>query len=53
MQNDHIDEVRPFARIMANEVSSDEAEMMAKKGLFNSVLSGHAITDWPDGAFGG
>ena len=39
---------RPFARVVANEASSEQAEQMAKKGLFHSVDSGPALNDWPD-----
>jgi hypothetical protein len=53
MQNDHIEELRPFARIVANEVSSDEAEMMATKGLFITFRSGDGLTDLPDSPSGG
>jgi hypothetical protein len=49
MQNDHEEVVRPFARIMASEVSQDEAGLTAKKGQFITNYSGHAITDLPDG----
>ena len=48
MQNDHIEELRPFARIVANEVSSDETEMMTTKGLFITFRSGVGLTDLPD-----
>ncbi len=52
MQNDHEEVVRPFARIMANEVSQDEAETTAKKGLFLTLRSGSILHfDLPD--FGG
>ncbi|GLQ98815.1 hypothetical protein [Dyella mobilis] len=48
MNNEDIEIVRPFARMMANEVSKDEMDLMTKKGTFNSMRSGHAINDWPD-----
>jgi hypothetical protein len=48
MQNDHEEVVRPFARIMANEVSHDETEVMAKKSPFLTFRSGHAFLDMPD-----
>jgi hypothetical protein len=48
MQNNHEEVVRPFARIMASEISQDDAEMMVKKGLFLTFYSGHAVGDKPD-----
>jgi hypothetical protein len=48
MQNDNEQMVRPFARIMANEVSHDEVELIAQKGSFYSVMSGPAFNDAPD-----
>ncbi|GLQ98855.1 hypothetical protein [Dyella mobilis] len=48
MNNEEIEIVRPFARLMATEVSQDEVDLMAKKGTFVSVRSGPAFNDWPD-----
>lgn len=53
MQNDHEEVVRPFARIMASEISNDEVELIAKKSMFVSVRSGIALNDWPDAGFDG
>jgi hypothetical protein len=53
MQNNHEEVVRPFARIMANEVSQDESEMLAKKGQFITPYSAHAVGDKPDDGLNG
>lgn len=53
MQNDQVEVIRPFARMLANEVSSDEAALKAKKGQFHSLPSGlNILTDFPDPHFG-
>lgn len=52
MQNDQMEYIRPFARMLANEVSSEEAALKAKKGLFHSLPSGpNILTDIPDANF--
>jgi hypothetical protein len=50
MQNDVIENVRPFARMMAIEAPAEDLDVVAKKGTFNSLPSGRAITDIPDPA---
>lgn len=45
MNNENVDIVRPFARMMANEMPMEEVE---KKGPFVSMRSGSAFNDWPD-----
>lgn len=48
MQNDNEQLVRPFARIMADEVSQDEVESFSRKGVFFTVRSGPFYNDAPD-----
>jgi len=45
MNNENVEIVRPFARIMANEMPAEETE---RKGPFVTVRSGGGLTDWPD-----
>ena len=53
MQNDHEEVVRPFARIMASEVTRDETEAKAKKNPFLTDYSGSSFLDRPDTGFSG
>ncbi|GLQ87787.1 hypothetical protein [Dyella flagellata] len=48
MNNENVEIVRPFARMMANEVPTEDVDSMIKKGAFVSVRSGHVFNDWPD-----
>lgn len=48
MNNENIEIVRPFARLMADEVSTEDLDLMLKKGTFVSMRSGGAFNDWPD-----
>jgi hypothetical protein len=48
MNNESVEIVRPVARLMANEMPSQDLDLLAKKCSFNSLPSGHAITDIPD-----
>jgi len=48
MNNEEVEIVRPFARMMADEVTTEDMDLMAKKGVFVSVRSGGAFNDWPD-----
>jgi hypothetical protein len=50
MQNDMIENVRPFARLVAIEAATEDMDVVAKKGTFHSLPSGGAITDIPDPA---
>lgn len=53
MQNDQVESIRPFARMMAIEAPTESIELMAENGVLRSLPSGHVINDWPDGFFGG
>lgn len=48
MQNEHVENIRPFARVMATEVATEDTDVVAKKGTFNSLPSGGLPNDWPD-----
>lgn len=48
MNSEEIESARPFARMMANEVPTEDVDLMAKRGVFVSVRSGGAFNDWPD-----
>lgn len=53
MQNDQVESIRPFARMMAIEAPTESIELMAENGVLRSLPSGGVINDWPDGFFGG
>ncbi|GLQ95575.1 hypothetical protein [Dyella acidisoli] len=48
MNNENVEIVRPFARMMASEMRTEDVDSMTKNGLLNTVRSGHLPTDWPD-----
>lgn len=48
MNNENVEIVRPFARMMADEMSIEDIDSMSKKGAFITFRSGTGLTDMPD-----